>query len=187
MPFDINGAILQEAAEGISVVTNDTTGLTFDSSGNTVRSSRPYFIAQGNTNVWTNYTSAAWNTIVIANTIVNNGSNYNTSNGRFTAPVSGCYIFWGQTYTQKYPTTTNSGYTHPLFRVNDSTTTRHASYTTQYRLRSRTYYTSSYSTDTRISQLFELVAGDYVTMSIYSSTSLRHYSTRDLFGGWFVG
>ena len=182
MPFDINGAVLQAENAAIKIVTNGVTGLTFDSSGISKDSTRPYFVAQGTAD-WTNFSSAAWNTPVMNYAVINNGSHYNTSNGRFTAPVSGVYYFESSQYVQKYTDTSASSYTHPLFLVNGSTTLRKASYTTDYRLRTRTYYSSTYSTDTQINDILRLTAGDYVQMYIYSGSALRYYPPYSLFSG----
>ena len=187
MPFNINGAVLEFENDGVSITTNSVKGLRFDTSGRTIQDSRPYFIAQGNVAAWQNYNNANWKDLVIANTIVNNGNGYNTSNGRFTAPVTGTYYFMAQTYTYKYTATAASTYTHPLFFINGSYTSRQASSTTPYRLRSRTYYSSTYSSDTWINDIFHLTVGDYVQYRIFSSSTLQHYNNRDMFAGFLIG
>lgn len=187
MAFNINGALLEFENDGISITANSVKGLKFDSSGRVQKDNRPYFIAQGNGAAWINYSATTWHDIVIANTIVNNGSGYNTSNGRFTAPVTGIYYFMAQTYTQKNTDTSYNSYTHPLFYINGSYTSRQASSSTPYRLRSRTYNVSSYSTDTWINDIFHLTANDYINLRIYSSGVLRHYNNRDMFAGFLIG
>lgn len=187
MAIDIGGATIQGANNAISITTNSITGLSINSSGFAVQSSRPYFVVQGPSAAWINYSSAAWNTMAFSYEVVDNGNNYNTSNGRFTAPVSGTYYFHALTYTYKNTATTADSYTHPLFIVNGSYTTRQATYTTPYRLRSRTYYDGTYSSDTEINDIFYLSAGDYVQFQIYSSSSLQYYDNQTIFDGFLIG
>lgn len=186
MGFNINGATLTAENSAVTIAANSTTGLTFDATHNIpIESSRPYFVAQG-TAEWTNYSSASWNTPALNYTLVNNGSHYNTSTYRFTAPVTGTYWFGSCTYTQKNTDTNYNSYTHPTFLINGSQTARQASYTTPYRLRTRTYYSSTHSTDTEINDIFRLTAGDYVQMYIYSSGVLRYRADYAIFTGFLI-
>lgn len=187
MAIDIGGATIQGANNSVSITANGITGLSINSSDFAVQSSRPYFVVQGPSAAWINYSSAAWNTMTFSSEVVDNGNNYNTSNGRFTAPVSGTYYFHALTYTYKNTATTADSYTHPLFIINGSYTTRQATYTTSYRLRSRTYYDGAYSSDTEINDIFYLAAGDYVQYQIYSSSTLQYYSNQTIFGGFLIG
>tara|TARA_R100001510_G_scaffold56051_1_gene60913 strand:- start:47 stop:529 length:483 start_codon:yes stop_codon:yes gene_type:complete len=72
-----------------------TSALTIDSSGRVATPARPAF------NVWYSGSNlASAQTIVWNNEEVNVGSHYNTSNGRFTAPITGVYFFsWFATST----------------------------------------------------------------------------------------
>ena len=64
-----------------------------DSAGRFVNTTQPSFLATRTSNI-TGYTNASQNQIVAYNsTWYNVGGHYNTSNGRFTAPVSGNYVF----------------------------------------------------------------------------------------------
>lgn len=187
MPIDILGATIAGSNNvGVSITANGVTGLTINPSSFATLGNRPYFIAQG-TASWTAHTANNWSNVVLNYEIVDNGGNYNTSTGAFTAPVSGTYYFEASTYTQKSPSTNADSYTHPLFRINDSYTYRQSSATTPYRLKSRTNASSSYSTDTQINDIFYLAAGDYVHFHIYSGGSLQYYPPYSLFSGFLIG
>jgi hypothetical protein len=70
--------------------------LVVDSSGRTTLPYQPSFYTIG-----TNYTQSTGTSIIIPNVVsYNQGSHYNGSTGRFTAPIAGRYIFgfWGLSY-----------------------------------------------------------------------------------------
>jgi hypothetical protein len=72
-----------------SLVTAAGTALSADSSGRVTMSSQPCFLATRTAgNVTTNGTTVVFNSVQF-----NTGSNYNSSNGRFTAPIAGNYLF----------------------------------------------------------------------------------------------
>ena len=78
--------------------TGDTTidpvlRMTIDSSGRVTKPSQPAFNAYRNTSLTTN--TGSTHTLVpdYTGTRFNHGSHFNTSNGRFTAPVDGEYLF----------------------------------------------------------------------------------------------
>jgi hypothetical protein len=121
------------------------------------------------------------------NPIIDNTNSYDKTTGRFTAPVSGTYAFQASTYAYKNTATNPDSYVHPIFRINDSYTSKQASQTTPYRLRMRTYYTGGYSGDTQINDIFYLTAGDYVTFHNYSSSTLLWYGNQSYFSGFLVG
>lgn len=186
MPLDINGATVQTSNEALSLTANGITGLNINSSNFPVQATRPYFCATGNQAAWQTLI-AGWTVIVYNTTNVNNGSGYNTSNGAFTAPVSGTYYFEQSMYCQK-PGGTVTDYMHPIFIINGSQTTRQASYTTPYRLRGRTYIAGNYNFDTQINDIFYLAAGDYVQVQVYSSVATQGwYPPYAQFTGFLIG
>lgn len=186
MAFDINGALIETVNTALKITASSVTGLTTNSQGFVTLGSRPWFIAYS-TSGWNTFTGDAWNVPALASTYVNNGSHYNTSNYRFTAPVTGAYYFEHQSYGYKNPSTNASSYTHPTFWVNGNSELRMASQTTSYRLRSRTYYDGTYSWDTQVNDIIYLTAGDYVQVYTYCNGTQQWYGQYTHFTGFYLG
>lgn len=186
MAFDINGALIQTQNSALSITANGVLGLSTNSNGFTTLNQRPWFIAYSNT-AWNTYSANAWNIPALSSTYVNNGSHYNTSNYRFTAPVTGAYYFEASSYGYKNPSSNADSYTHPVFWVNNSGTVRMASQTISYRLRSRTYYSSTYSWDLQINDILYLTAGDYVNFYVFCNGTQQWYGTYTHFTGFYLG
>ena len=71
----------------IQDATNSNTALSIDSSGRvTTSTNRPAFMARRTSN-------QSAGTVVFDTVMVNQGSHYDNSNGRFTAPIAGLYSF----------------------------------------------------------------------------------------------
>jgi hypothetical protein len=189
MPLNINGTTIQTSNSALSITTNSVTGFDINSSNFPVLSTRPSFSAQGTVNAAVALANASWTTIVFDTTNGNIGSNYSTSTGIFTAPVSGVYYFEAHLYGQKANDTTASTYTHPVFIINGSFTYRQAQAIADaaYRLRSRTYYNGAYSWDTIINDVFYLAAGDNVRYYVYASSGLVYVPVYSLFSGFLIG
>jgi hypothetical protein len=100
---------------GVSNAKDSTSdGFILDTSGRIRMPSQPAFVAHASGNG--NYLSVANNTAFPANaTNYNQGSCYNTSNYRFTAPVTGLYLF-----TFSAIQNNSSGDSRPHFFVNNS-------------------------------------------------------------------
>ena len=71
--------------------TNNTTGMTIDSSGRILTPARPSFFAYRSANFGSG--SGAGTTIVFDTTQHNVGGHYSTSTGKFTVPIAGVYLF----------------------------------------------------------------------------------------------
>lgn len=186
MAFDVNGALIETSGTALKITASSLTGLDTNASGFPTLSQRPWFVAYQNAG-WTTFTANAWNTLVLNTTYANNGSHYSTANGRFTAPVTGSYYVEHMSYGYKNPSTNADSYTHPTFWVNGSSTLRQGSTTTAYRLRSRTYYSSTYSWDTQINDIFYLTAGDYVQVVTYCNGTQQWYGYYTHFTGFYIG
>ena len=116
------------------------------------------------------------NYVVFGNTYTNVGGHYNTSNGRFTAPVAGTYFFnynilMGDPYT--------GSYVRVLFRVNGASTGQTLGDTLSDA--SATDYTSVHNT-----AVFTMSAGDYI--QVYNEGPISTYGTNyGNFGGYLIG
>jgi hypothetical protein len=186
MPLNINGATIQTSNSALSITANSVTGFDINSSNFPVLSTRPAFSAQG-TAGGIALPNGDWTTIVFDYANGNVGSNYNTGNGLFTAPVSGVYYFEAHIYGYKGDSIPSS-YTHPVFLINGSFTYRQAQAgTPAYRLRSRTVSASTYSWDTIINDVFYLAAGDNVRYYVYNSAGAVYTPSYSLFSGFLIG
>ena len=73
-----------------SIVINNITAMSVDASGRILKPNHPIFQAYGVSQGWVTATYMIYPTVLI-----NQGSNYNTTTGRFTAPITGAYhFFW---------------------------------------------------------------------------------------------
>jgi hypothetical protein len=189
MGLDIAGATVDSSVSGISITTNSVKGLDFNSSNFAYNAKKPYFVVGKTytTGAWQNFTSGGWLNMPLDWELTDNQGNYNTSTYAFTAPVTGSYHFSASSYTYKSSATSSDSYLHPIFTVNDSQTARHASATTQYRIRNRTYYSGGYAADIQINNIFYLTAGDYVKWQVYASSSLQWYDAHTQFTGFLIG
>jgi hypothetical protein len=96
--------------------TNNTTSMTVDSTGRILTPARPafYAITAASSTQWVEQTHDTYdNAMVLANTRYNVGNCYNTSNYKFTAPITGIYYFYAQAYTSQ-----NGVQRYLVFRIN---------------------------------------------------------------------
>ena len=155
---------------------SDTTAMTIDSTGRTIQAAKPSFWAGGSTGTWQSLSSGGIVT-ELDTTRHNIGSCYDTSNGRFTCPVTGVYCFQFNLYIKQ--TSNNASWSiylngseftaggFPLIRVlrNDNEANDETIGCT---------WTYLYT------------AGDYIEIRASGSTS-EYVPYRSYFSGFFVG
>ncbi len=158
--------------------TNNTTGMTIDSSGRVLTPARPAFLAT--------YTNDAWSTVTANDVIQFNdvssgacfdtGSDFVTGTYRFVAPVGGTYYFAYQIYTINTDTTAAF-----KFRKNGSDVILAGS---QAKFTQMSEYGSIDMTATDI-MIISLSASDYIQVAGASSSDVYgYYST---FCGHLIG
>ena len=147
---------------------NTFTGNQVFSSGYIQQNSQPSF----STSMTGGWITVSPNNVVVFNSPqFNIGSNFNSSNGRFTAPVAGRYVFAFNFYID--------GQRQASFRKNGSD---YIPSDTAIAM------TPTGTSTTSASYLFNLNAGDYVEIGCRSgSTSLYFYSGHSWFMGYMVG
>lgn len=171
----INDTTIQGA---LNISASGTTyGITQDSSGRMLLPYQPRFDAYG---AGTTCTSGSfW---IFPSTQVNNGSYYNTANGRFTAPIAGTYVF----YWSNIGATTDTTYRYRLYINN--TIVRDV----QYRV-DTSETGGSYEGNGVKHYMTALSANDYVQIYFVSDNGTASYpasaATTDpypTFSGWLL-
>lgn len=148
------------------LTTNGTERMRIDASGRVTMPYQPAFEAYR-----ANLTlpSTTWTTIVYDNCSINRGSHYNTSNGRFTAPVAGFYFF-------EAIGEGGGGSFHTIIAVNGGVGSVGDA--------AQNWTTSNVS---KQSFVLNLNAGDYVYVQHYIDSGKTMTSNRCHFHGFFLG
>jgi hypothetical protein len=183
MGLDLNATTVRKVGNNLEVVNDSKSILTFDNSGRFIRNSGHIMFYASNTgSSWVARSTAGWNVYPFNSLEINQGTCFNTSTNRFTAPVTGVYLFTANAY---HYDSLNSYY-HPLFGVNGSPAGR-MPYTTAYRMRGY-IQTDGYSNDAQICHIYSLIAGDYVEYFQYIPDGTVYYlGTTTHFAGYLLG
>ena len=149
--------------------TGGTTGLTIGSSGLITKPNQPCFLAVGNLGN-TAYSSGA--IIDILQEVFDKGGNFDTSNGRFTAPVAGAYFFSYAIFSY------DSGKQFSI-KINGS----------DYVLGDTHGLSTAHTTNsmTGTSTILNLAANDYVNVGYRSGHSGNVYPNHSHFAGFLIG
>lgn len=151
---------INSGASSLNLQTNGNNRISIDSNGRILYPNQPRFYVYRTTSVSTP------NVIVFNNVWVNNGSHYNTSNGRFTAPVTGHYFF-----SLHHIGEGNTGTTRVYPRINGAR---------QGGLHLRSPNSINYA-DASMSWIWSLTAGQYVDCEVGENTA---YSDGDRYLNW---
>jgi len=139
----------------------------------------PAFFAYSNTSQ--SIQTTGWHTATLwESTRMNIGNHFSTSTGRFTAPVTGNYIFG----TQCRIDTLQSGYSRLVLSINDSTDDNFQAHAIQ----DSTGTTGDNYYSKTITALYNLNAGDMVKVLAYSdSDSTWQIQSESQFWGYLIG
>lgn len=184
MPVIVGNGTIEGGSSNFTVKNSSATVVYqqgVSTSGYTNNSGVPAFIAGSASDPgWVLTGTDVWGKVnnYATTTVYNRGGHYNTSTTRFTAPITGPYLFIWTVYTY------TSNYIHPQFYVNGSPTTRR--YDTPYRIRGYGWV-ANYAQDAQMEEVIFLTAGDYVEAYHYCGGSAYAYQYYSLFQGLFVG
>lgn len=192
MPIDLNGTLV---TGGTSVVATDSsnnnifqqlsTGQVLMPTTSAGASLIPLFnVGWSTSNVWTSINGIIPFSYTGGSGYYNVGSCYNTGTYAFTAPWTGLYFFKQHVYI--YGNNATIGwYTHPLFLVNGSQTTRRPG-GTPYRM--RLYgLPANYGYDTDCCEQIYLSPGDYVQVYQPSVGTVEGYQSFSAWSGAYLG
>ena len=153
----------------LSVVSNaGTTSLNLNQDGRLTIPKQPRFSARMNGSGYST-NSQSWTTMVFDNTLVNNGSHYDTSNGRFTAPIAGDYHF----STHVLQMSSSPSYGMLKWLKNGSTN-----------FTGNKCYSTTYDSWMSLSIILSLATDDYVQVQCYNRFNKADYGS---FQGMLLG
>ncbi len=167
-------ALLAAAPARSASLDNDATSIggayVVSPSGSVTKPLNPYFIA-GFSGTGALNCSAGWNEVAFnAVGSGNSGSWLNTSNGRFTAPVSGAYFFISTLYN--YPSGSGLSYIHFDVGVNGNPWTGGGRTNPSQQLLGMNSSTEgTYNTSPSVYRLLWLNAGDYASVWAYCNAN----------------
>ena len=157
--------------------TNNTLNMVINADGSVTKPNQPSFYAYPSASF--NTPVSSWTTVTFNTVGWDVGSNYNSSNYRFTAPVAGKYLIaWKlQLENSNEPTWI---YAYPI--VNGSRTTQRSKGVSFSDFKvSPTYHTESGA------WIMNLAANDYVTFDIHTNGASKHFKAESHWSGILLG
>jgi len=183
MGLDLNGTTVTKNGNNLEIVVDSKASAIFDNSGRFIRSGEHTMFYVSNTgSSWVARSTVGYNIYPFNSVEVNKGNCFNTSTNRFTAPITGVYLFTANAYHYDAAST----YYHPLFFVNGDAAGR-MPYATAYKMRAYNQ-TDGHSSDAQICQIYSLTAGDYVEYVQYIPDGTIYYlGYTTHFAGYLLG
>ena len=166
-----NNRVSVSGWDGVHLWTGGASRLQVDGAGRILTPSQTAF----NAKVTADTSYGIYADIVFGTVTYNIGSAYNSSNGRFTAPVSGLYHI----YTMVRFSLTSSTYWHAWFKVNGNAISG------SYGLIGLSSVSGSSFNASSTSFNVYLNAGDYITSAPWTGTYTVH--EQSYFGGYLLG
>jgi len=175
---DASGTLLTSGSQlGVAGIDSSATGtaITIDSSNRVLMPNQPAFRA----NMFQPITASG--TIIYTQAMHNIGSHYNTSNGKFTAPVDGVYQF---DFNVLMSAGSSTSYLRVVFKINGNTSTTYSDSLTGGAAGAFTNY--NYHA-IQLSQSFYLAAND--TVEVHNDSPGGTYTAGSFgsFSGYLVG
>lgn len=162
---------------------SDGMKLQITSAGAVRKPGNPFFIAGHTTHVWETCAGAAWYELAFNKADIGTAW-YNTSTSRFTAPVTGVYLFTASLYS--YSSGGSAGYQHFDLAVNGNAVTAGGRTAGgSYQILGFGAGEGTYNASHWVTRIFYLNAGDYVSVYNYCSGSgqILRYGAYSYFAG----
>jgi hypothetical protein len=152
-----------------------------NSSGAVTMPSQPGFLARGNTGGWQGVSSGNEQNVAFGNVVFDTGSNFSTSNNRFTAPVAGKYLFHFHCYLRLTTQDDDTNYATTRFYKNGSV------YENFHNILG---YQNSGDSDQigPLTAIINLAVNDYVTAGVKANSgNAEYYQPNCNFTGYLLG
>lgn len=149
--------------------------------GHVTMPNQPSFFARGSGNNWVSISNGNRSSPTYATPIFNTGSHFNTSNGRFTAPVNGLYYFMFHPYVKMNSASDIGYYGTTEILVNGNL---YNGLETIYGY----YNAADYDQVQPVTAIISLSASDYVTTAVQANNAdVSFYERGCYFMGYLIG